>query len=152
MFRRNPVSAIFLSSLFGLVLLNLSIEPAPAQQPAADDPTADAATPTTASPVAAEAVEPIQTSHADTGNPDDEQERRQQSAVAGLLILSLVCIVFLVLILFVALWARRIRQMAGQPLPPQHPGDPLWYLRQKTTARLRDGVEVADDDTVTDDS
>ncbi|NQV23814.1 MAG: hypothetical protein HQ518_05540 [Rhodopirellula sp.] len=60
---------------------------------------------------------------------DAEKEQRRKSALAGLLVLSLICIVFLVLIVLVALWARRIRMLTHQPLPEQHPGDPLWYLR-----------------------
>ena len=58
------------------------------------------------------------------------RESARKSAMAGLLVLSLICIVFLVLIVLVALWARRIRMLTRQPLPEQHPGDPLWYLRK----------------------
>ena len=58
------------------------------------------------------------------------RESARKSAMAGLLVLSLICIVFLVLIVLVALWARRIRLLTRQPLPEQHPGDPLWYLRK----------------------
>lgn len=61
---------------------------------------------------------------------EHEHDQRQKSAMVGLLILSLVCLVFLVLIVLVLLWARRMRRMVGRPLPGQHRGDPLWYLRK----------------------
>ena len=80
---------------------------------------------------------------------DAERERLRESArksaMAGLLVLSLICIVFLILIILVALWARRIRMLTRQPLPEIHPGDPLWYLRKgkgsdtPETAELTDG-------------
>ena len=75
----------------------------------------------------------------------NEKEKLRKSALAGLLVLSLICIVFLVLIILVALWARRIRMLTRQPLPEMHPGDPLWYLRKgkgsdtPETAELTDG-------------
>ena len=66
--------------------------------------------------------------------PESDAEKRdelkQWSALTGLLILALLCIVFLTLMIGVILWARRIRRMTGKPLPDQHPGDPLWYLRK----------------------
>lgn len=75
-------------------------------------------------------VESAQSSHpSGVETSEERKERLRQSAVAGLLVLSLVCVVFLVLILVVALWARRIRMMTRQPLPEQQPGDPLWYLK-----------------------
>lgn len=70
----------------------------------------------------------------------DQRELRRQSALAGLLVLGLVCIVFLTLIVGVVLWARRMRRLTGQPLPEQHPGDPLWYLRKRTTDSDRSDV------------
>ena len=60
----------------------------------------------------------------------DPDEQKRQTAVAALLILSLVCVVFLFLILFVVMWSKRMRRLVTQPLPDQHPGDPLWYLRK----------------------
>jgi hypothetical protein len=63
-------------------------------------------------------------------SPRDIQQRKQQSAVAGLLVLGLLCGVFLFLILVVVFWARRIRLEATLPLPEQQPGDPLWYLKK----------------------
>ncbi|MBI1315176.1 hypothetical protein GC176_28125 [bacterium] len=59
-----------------------------------------------------------------------KSELRRQSALAGLLVLALLCFVFLTLMICVVLWARRIRRFTNQPLPRQHPGDPLWYLRK----------------------
>ncbi len=66
--------------------------------------------------------------------PESDAEKRdelkQWSALTGLLILALLCIVFLTLMIGVILWARRIRRMTSKSLPEQHPGDPLWYLRK----------------------
>jgi hypothetical protein len=77
-----------------------------------------------------EATEAAPVNAASTENPRDVQQRKQQSAVAGLLMLGLLCGVFLFLILVVVFWARRIRLEATQPLPEQQPGDPLWYLKK----------------------
>ena len=60
---------------------------------------------------------------------EDRQKRKQQSAVAGLLLLSIICGAFLFLILVVVFWARRLRQDVLTPLPEQQPVDPLWYLK-----------------------
>jgi|GEM_PF-1701287 hypothetical protein len=60
----------------------------------------------------------------------DPDEQKRQMAVAALLILCLVCVVFLFLILSVVMWSKRMRRLVNQPLPDQHPGDPLWYLRK----------------------
>jgi hypothetical protein len=73
-----------------------------------------------------------------------EEEKLRKSALAGLLVLSLICIVFLVLIILVALWARRIRMLTRQPLPEQHPGDPLWYLRKGKGSDSSDIAELTD--------
>jgi len=80
-----------------------------------------------------------------------EKAKLRSSAMAGLLVLSLICIVFLVLIVLVALWARRIRLMTQQPLPEQHPGDPLWYLRKGNQSDSTDIAKVADSGSPRDD-
>lgn len=72
------------------------------------------------------------------------RESARKSAMAGLLVLSLICIVFLVLIVLVALWARRIRMLTRQPLPEQHPGDPLWYLRKGKGSDSSDIANLTD--------
>lgn len=61
---------------------------------------------------------------------EDRQKRKQQSAVAGLLLLSIICGAFLFLILVVVIWARRLREGVIEPLPEQQSVDPLWYLKQ----------------------
>lgn len=71
----------------------------------------------------------------------DRQKRKQQSAVAGLLLLSVICGAFLFLILLVVFWARRLRQDVLTPLPEQQPVDPLWYL--KNAGSEADGTETA---------
>lgn len=75
---------------------------------------------------------------------ESEKENLRKSALAGLLVLSLICIVFLVLIILVALWARRIRMLTRQPLPELHPGDPLWYLRKGKGSDSTDIAELTD--------
>ncbi|MHC4879826.1 MAG: hypothetical protein ACYTGL_25520 [Planctomycetota bacterium] len=77
---------------------------------------------------AVENKEAVATTSSDDANA--ESELKQQSAIAGLLVLALLCVVFLTLIICVVLWARRMRLMTAKPLPDQHPGDPLWYLRK----------------------
>jgi len=77
-----------------------------------------------------EATETAPVNAAGTENPRGIQQRKQQSAVAGLLMLGLLCGVFLFLILVVVFWARRIRLDTTQPLPEQQLGDPLWYLKK----------------------
>lgn len=86
---------------------------------------------------------PIAAAGADKHGLDKEAEKAKlrSSVMAGLLVLSLICIVFLVLVILVALWARRIRLMTQQPLPEMHPGDPLWYLRK---GKPSDSPELAD--------
>lgn len=69
---------------------------------------------------------------------EKRSEAGKQSAMAGLLLLALLCVVFLTLMICVVLWARRMRRLTNQPLPDQHPGDPLWYLR-KPVAKADDG-------------
>lgn len=75
---------------------------------------------------------------------ENDEEKLMKSALAGLLVLSLICIVFLVLIILVAMWARRIRMLTRQPVPEQHPGDPLWYLRKGKGSDSPDIAELTD--------
>ncbi len=93
-------------------------------------------------PLPGEAAASAQAANPDSGGSqtDDEKrsEIRQQSALAGLLVLALLCVVFLTLMICVVLWARRMRRLTSQPLPDQHPGDALWYLR-KPVAKMDDG-------------
>jgi lipopolysaccharide export LptBFGC system permease protein LptF len=74
----------------------------------------------------------------------DPDEQKRQTAVAALLILSLVCVVFLFLILFVVMWSKRMRRLVNQPLPDQHPGDPLWYLRKPDSNPVSEPNPVSD--------
>jgi hypothetical protein len=75
---------------------------------------------------------------------ENRKENLRKSALAGLLVISLICIVFLILIILVALWARRIRMLTRQPLPEMHPGDPLWYLRKGKGSDSPDIAELTD--------
>lgn len=64
--------------------------------------------------------------------------KQRQSALAGLLIVGLVSFVGMALVLVVVFWARRLRRLNDAPLPKQHPGDPLWYLRKGTNTSATD--------------
>ena len=64
--------------------------------------------------------------------------KQRQSALAGLLIVGLVSFVGMLLVLVVVFWARRLRRLNDAPLPKQHPGDPLWYLRKGTNTSATD--------------
>lgn len=86
-----------------------------------------------------------QTSAPRATDRDEKKEQLRKSAIAGLLVLSLICIVFLLLIILVALWARRIRMMTRQPLPAQNPDDPLWYLRKGKPRDSSGAAEFTDD-------
>jgi len=66
---------------------------------------------------------------------ENRQKRKQQSAVAGLLLLSVICGAFLFLILVVVFWARRLRQDVLTPLSEHQPVDPLWYLKKSESGR-----------------
>lgn len=72
----------------------------------------------------------METNDGSESGGEEESELRRKSALAGMLILALICLVFLVLIAGVVLWAHRLRRIARQPLPEHHPGDALWYLRR----------------------
>ena len=86
---------------------------------------------------------PAETASDADADPVSDAEKRdelkQWSALTGLLILALLCLIFLTLMIGLILWARRIRRMTSRPLPEQHPGDPLWYLR-KPAAKSDDTV------------
>lgn len=56
-------------------------------------------------------------------------QKQKQSALAGLLIVGLLAFIGIVLVLVVIVWGKRLRRLNNAPLPKQHPGDPLWYLR-----------------------
>jgi len=86
------------------------------------------------------------TAAADTSIDDPARdEQRRQSALAGMMILALVCVVFLTLIMLVIVWSRRIRRLVKTPLPGQHPGDPLWYLRRSPPDPASTGDQQRDD-------
>ncbi len=69
---------------------------------------------------------------ASSDRPRDAQEkdRQKQVAIAGLMLLGVVALVLVILIAMAMWWAHRFRRQVGRPLPKQHPGDPLWYLRK----------------------
>ena len=78
-------------------------------------------------------------------NDAQEKERQKQVAIAGLMLLGVVALVLVILIAMAMWWAQRFRRQVGRPLPKQHPGDPLWYLRKGSI-----GDSSASPDSVTD--
>lgn len=62
-----------------------------------------------------------------------QKERQRQTAIAGMVMLGLVIVVLLLFVLLAIWWAQRIRRLIDRPLPSNHPGDPLWYLRKGST-------------------
>jgi hypothetical protein len=94
-----------------------------------------------ATPGAAESAGAVEAQDA-----EKKSELRRQSALAGLLVLALLCVVFLTLMICVVVWARRMRRLTGQPLPDQHPGDPLWYLRKPLCKPVAKADEGGSDD------
>jgi len=70
-----------------------------------------------------------------------EKERARQAAIAGLMVLGLVAVVLVLLMVIAMWWAHRLRRQIQRPLPRQHPGDPLWYLRKGSS----DGTDAGHD-------
>jgi cobalamin biosynthesis Mg chelatase CobN len=109
------------------------------------EPSSDAATSIAADSESTEAADAARrTIDEQEAETERLRESARKSAMAGLLVLSLICIVFLVLIVLVALWARRIRMLTRQPLPELRPGDPLWYLRKGKGSDSSDIAELTD--------
>lgn len=83
-----------------------------------------------------------QAAHAgvDTDNAQ-EKERARQAAIAGLMVLGLVAVVLVLLMVMAMWWAHRLRRQIERPLPKQHPGDPLWYLRKGSS----EGIDAGHD-------
>ena len=73
------------------------VESAPREEEPAETTIADEASPD------AESAEAIATPRQKVTDEENEKEKLRKSALAGLLVLSLICIVFLVLIILVAL-------------------------------------------------
>lgn len=71
----------------------------------------------------------------------EEKERARQAAIAGLMVLGLVAVVLVLLMVIAMWWAHRLRRQIQRPLPKQHPGDPLWYLRKGSS----DGTDAGHD-------
>lgn len=163
MFRRNHQMAAPLSSLRAVVILLVFSHSVNAQEDASAPSSSvqPVASATDASPPTVETLEASSRTdsqvtegdrrHPPEGRPEssgiqeNEKEQLRKSALAGLLVLSLICIVFLILIILVALWARRIRMLTRQPLPKQHPGDPLGYLRKGNKADVLDVAKLSED-------
>lgn len=119
----------------GLVIVALILGQSPSATKAQDQ--SDAVAISDALP-----AEAVSDANADpVSDAEKREELKQWSALTGLLILALLCIVFLTLMIGVILWARRIRRMTSKPLPEQHPGDPLWYLRKPAAKGEDDGTE-----------
>lgn len=145
MFRRNHHSAAFLTVLLTMTALFPLGRVARAQDEVPDTPTAEQP----ADPSAQSAEVPAESQPGNDeplgfANPADEKDAARATAMGGLILLGLICFVFIVLIVLVRLWARRLRTQTSQPLPDQHPGDPLWYLRKGKTSDSPDVAELSD--------
>ena len=121
----------------------------PSETTVTEQPANGAVKPTDAQTKSSSDSDPESTEVADAAlrmidEQEADKEKLRKSAMAGLFVLSLICIVFLVLIILVALWARRIRMLTRQPLPEQHPGDQLWYLRKGKGLDSSDVAELPD--------
>lgn len=149
MFRQNHHSAVIITVLLLIAALLTLGRATRAQEEASDARIGNQ--PADALPQSADVPAESQTGNNSPpgfASPADEKEEARRAArataIGGLVLLGLICFVFLVLIVLVRLWARRLRMLASQPLPDQHPGDPLWYLRKGKTAAPPDVAELSD--------
>lgn len=78
---------------------------------------------------------------ADAMSPAEKLEKKQQKALAGFLMLGLVCVVFLFFVLAVTVTSSRFRKEVNRPLAKAPQVDPLWYLKN----RKGEGEEVTDE-------
>ena len=78
---------------------------------------------------------------ADAMSPAEKLEEKQQKALAGFLMLGLVCIVFLFFVLAVTVTSSRFRKEVNRPLAKASQVDPLWYLKNRKV----EGEEVTDE-------
>ena len=69
-----------------------------------------------------------------TENPakdaDETRDRKERSAIVGGFLLLLLVIVSVSAVALLAIWGRRTRRLARQPLPKTSELDPMWYLRK----------------------
>ncbi|WP_166828336.1 hypothetical protein [Thalassoroseus pseudoceratinae] len=61
---------------------------------------------------------------------DDTRDRKEQSAIVAGFLLLLLVIVSVSAVALLAIWGRRTRRLARQPLPKTSELDPMWYLRK----------------------
>ena len=61
--------------------------------------------------------------------PTDERDVKQKKALAGFMMLALICVVFLFFILAIAVVSSRFRKEVSRPLSKSQQTDPLWYLK-----------------------
>ena len=154
MFRQSYRSPVLIPVLWTLVVVSWLECPAVAQDELSEitvtqHPVNQAVEPTDeqaklASDSDLESTEVADAAQRMTDEREADKQKLRKSAMAGLLVLSLICIVFLVLIILVALWLRRLRMLTCQPLPEQHPNDQLWYLRKGKGLDSSDVAELTD--------
>jgi hypothetical protein len=145
MLRKNHHSAVMFTILLSMATLLMLGPVTQAQDEAPDTPTPEQL----ADPLLKPADVPAESQPGNAepmGFADQakEKEEARAAAMVGLILLGLICFVFVVLIVLIRLWARRLRMQTSQPLPDLHPGDPLWYLRKGHTADTPDVAELSD--------
>lgn len=79
--------------------------------------------------VAVRAQPQVPRTEADPPKIVDEQDRRQNTFTAGVLLLIGVTAIGLLLIAAAIVWGAKVRRMARRPEPRSSQRDDLWYLR-----------------------
>jgi hypothetical protein len=62
---------------------------------------------------------------------EEERAEKKKKALAGFLMLGLVCIIFLFFVLAVTIVSSRLRKEAAQKVSKSQQADPLWYLKKQ---------------------
>jgi hypothetical protein len=70
------------------------------------------------------------------GQTKQQQEAKQKKALAGFMMLALVCIVFLFFVVAIAVLSSRFRKEVSQPLSKTPQTDPLWYLKNQNEPQM----------------
>ncbi len=65
---------------------------------------------------------------------DKARDRKEQSAIVAGFLLLLLVIVSVSAVALLAVWGRRTRRLARQPLPKTSELDPMWYLRKPNSS------------------
>ncbi len=89
-------------------------------------------------PVHGDHVAAEQQPASDAPGPPFDEERRERTRTAAVLLLLGIAATGGLTIVFIVLWGFRVRRNIRKPLPRTRPPDELWYLKPKGTARALD--------------